>query len=81
MHSHAPLFHTIFFINSMIMLSPPTPIPIKDSRGTIALFSYKIGNHILIKHDSDEASNIRDKRTDLRQRWKVKFNLRSLHPS
>lgn len=27
MHSHAPLFHTIFFINSVIMLSPPTPSP------------------------------------------------------
>lgn len=81
MHSQAPLYHTIFFINSMIMFSPPTPIPIKDSKDTLALCSHKIGNHILIKHDSDEAPNIRDKRTDLRQRWKVKFNLRSLLPS
>lgn len=81
MHSQAPLYHTIFFINSMIMFSPPTPIPIKDSKDTLALCSHKIGNHILIKRDSDEAPNIRDKRTDLRQRWKVKFNLRSLLPS
>lgn len=69
MHSHVSLFHMISFIYSVMMLYPP-----KNSKDATALSWHKIGNHVLIKSNSHETSNIRDKRTDLMQRWKLKFS-------
>lgn len=58
-----------------------SPTPTNDSKDTTALSSHNIGNHILIRNNSDEATNIRDKKTHLQQRWELKFSPRSLQPS
>lgn len=49
-------------------------LSIKGSKDATALSWHKIGNHILIKSNSHKASNIRVKRPDLKQRWKLKFS-------
>lgn len=49
-------------------------LSIKGSKDATALSWHKVGNHIRIKSNSHEASNIRVKKPDLRQRWKLKFS-------